>query len=80
MAFSQMNPQEGSMARAYNEFLSVIGKPLGMRGNTLTYADYVGSHSCNGPCGAGKGDHVPVIALTNIGGSAAHGWAREWVW
>jgi hypothetical protein len=39
VAFSQMNPQEGSMARAYNEFLSVIGKPLGMRGNTLTYAD-----------------------------------------
>jgi hypothetical protein len=63
VAFSQMNPQEGSMARAYNEFLSVIGKPLGMRGNTLTYADYVGSHSCNGPCGAGKGDHGPVIAL-----------------
>jgi hypothetical protein len=63
VAFSQMNPQEGSMARAYNEFLSVIGKPLGMRGNTLTYADYVGSHNCNGPCGPGKGDHGPVIAL-----------------
>jgi hypothetical protein len=63
VAFSQMNPQEGSMARAYNEFLSVIGKPLGMRGNTLTYADYVGYHSCNGPSGAGKGDHGPVIAL-----------------
>ena len=31
VAFSQMNPQEGSMARAYNELLSVIGKPLGMR-------------------------------------------------
>jgi hypothetical protein len=63
VAFSQMNPQEGSMARAYNELLSVIGKPLGMRGNTLTYADYVGYHSCNGACGAGKGDHGPVIAL-----------------
>jgi hypothetical protein len=63
VAFSQMNPQEGSMARAYNEFLSVIGKPLGMRGNTLTYADYVGSHSCNGPSGPSKGDHGPVIAL-----------------
>ena len=51
------------MARPYNELLSVIGKPLGMRGNTLTYADYVGYHSCNGACGAGKGDHGPVIAL-----------------
>ena len=51
------------MARAYNEFLSVIGKPLGMRGNTLTYADYLGVHSCNGPSGASKGDHGPVIAL-----------------
>jgi hypothetical protein len=51
------------LCSCYNEFLSVIGKPLGMRGNTLTYADYVGSHSCNGPSGPGKGDHGPVIAL-----------------
>ena len=63
VAFSQMNPTEGSMARAYNEFLSVIGKPNAMRGNTLTYADYIGSHNCNGPCGPQKGDHGPVIAL-----------------
>ena len=51
------------MARAYNEFLSVQGKSLAMRGNTLTYADYVGSHNCNSASGPGRGDHGPVIAL-----------------
>ena len=63
VAFSELDPMTGSMARPYNEFLSVIGKPNGLRGNTLSYADYIGSHNSNGSCGPTLGDHGPVIAL-----------------
>jgi len=63
VAFSQMNPKTGAMARPYAEMLSVIGKPLAMRGSTQTFADYIGSHNCNGPSGPALGDHGPVIML-----------------
>lgn len=63
VAFSNMNPGKAHMARPYQEFLNVIGKPLGLRGNTFTYAEYIGSHNSNGPSGPGLGDHGPIIAL-----------------
>eukprot|EP01049_Picozoa_sp_SAG25_P005096 SAG25_NODE_338_length_9538_cov_22.622630_8_plen_134_part_00 len=43
--------------------MSLFGKPLGLRGNTLTYAEYIGSHNSNRSSGPGKGDHGPIIAL-----------------
>ena len=71
VAFSELNPKEGQMARPYNEFLSVIGKPLGFRGNTMTFAQYIGKHNSNlgqfTALGAtevgGLGDMGPLIAL-----------------
>jgi hypothetical protein len=63
VAFSRMSPAKAHMARVYQEFLNVIGKPLAMRGNTLTYAEYIGAHNSNSPSGPGKGDHGPIIAL-----------------
>jgi hypothetical protein len=63
VAFTNMSPAKGLMARPYQEFLNVIGKPLGLRGNTLSYAEYIGSHNSNGPSGPGRGDHGPIIAL-----------------
>jgi hypothetical protein len=63
VAFSNMSPGKAHMARPYQEFLNVIGKPLGLRGNSLTYAQYIGSHNSNGSSGPGKGDHGPIIAL-----------------
>ena len=63
VAFSQMDPSKAHMARPYQEFLNVIGKPGAMRGNTLTFAEYIGSHNSNSPSGPGKGDHGPVFAL-----------------
>jgi hypothetical protein len=63
VAFSNMSPGKAHMARPYQEFMNVIGKPLGLRGNSLTYAQYIGSHNSNGSSGPGKGDHGPIIAL-----------------
>ena len=63
VAFSTMSPAKAHMARPYQEFLNVIGKPLGLRGNTMSYAEYIGSHNSNGPSGPGKGDHGPITAL-----------------
>jgi hypothetical protein len=63
VAFSQMDPSKAHMARPYQEFLNVIGKPGAMRGNTQTFAEYIGSHNSNSPSGPGKGDHGPVFAL-----------------
>jgi hypothetical protein len=72
VAFSQLDVKNGQMARPYNEFLSVIGKPLGMRGNTMTFAQYIGKHNSNlgqylGSADTKRsgnyGDMGPLIAL-----------------
>jgi hypothetical protein len=63
VAFAEMDVARAHMARPYQEFLHVIGKPSAMRGNTLSFAEYIGSHNSNGPSGPGKGDHGPIIAL-----------------
>jgi hypothetical protein len=74
VAFSELDVKTGRYTRPYNEFLSVIGKPLGMRGNTMTLAQYIGRHSSNLPEYAGTGtaatlksgnygDMGPLIAL-----------------
>eukprot|EP01049_Picozoa_sp_SAG25_P010238 SAG25_NODE_1098_length_4006_cov_14.152035_3_plen_215_part_00 len=42
--YSKISEEAGTISKLIDD----IGKPLGMRGNTLTYADYVGYHSCNG--------------------------------
>eukprot|EP01047_Picozoa_sp_COSAG01_P093467 COSAG01_NODE_24595_length_773_cov_3.532641_1_plen_216_part_10 len=68
VAFSQLDVKNGQMARPYNEFLSVIGKPLGMRGNTMTFSQYIGKHNSNvgqfvSNTAGNYGDMGPLIAL-----------------
>ena len=50
------------------ELTSVIGKPLGMRGNTMTFSQYIGKHNSNvgqfvSNTAGNYGDMGPLIAL-----------------
>jgi hypothetical protein len=55
-AYGALDTKTGQMARPYADYLSAIGKSLGLRGSTLTYADYTGYHNTNGACGTALGD------------------------
>ena len=55
-AYGALDTKTGQMARPYADYLSAIGKSLGLRGSTLTYADYTGYHNTNGACGTAQGD------------------------
>jgi hypothetical protein len=68
VAFTNMSPAKGLMARPYQEFLNVIGKPLGLRGNTLSYAEYIG-YSERGITSSESGSHgMRLSKPPSIGG------------
>jgi len=62
-AYGALDPSKALMSRPFNDYLSVIGKPLAMRGSTLSYADYCGSHNTNGASGPGLGDKGCVFMM-----------------
>jgi hypothetical protein len=67
VAFSDLDVHVGKMTRPYHEFLSVIGKPLGMRGNTMTLAQYMGRHNSNLGQYVGSDDNKPNGAYGDMG-------------
>ena len=43
--YTAMNPIQGKMQAPWNDYLSSIGRPTGMRGSQLTYTEYCGTHN-----------------------------------
>ena len=45
--YTAMNPIQGKMQAPWNDYLSALGKPNGMRGSQLTYSEYCGVHNAD---------------------------------
>jgi len=61
--YGALNTATGEMARPFADYLSACGKSLGLRGSTLSYAEYCGFQSVNGPCGTAKGEKGNVFIV-----------------
>lgn len=61
--YGALNTATGEMARPFADYLSAIGKSLGLRGSTLSYAEYCGFQSVNGACGTARGEKGNVFIV-----------------
>ena len=61
--YGALNTATGEMARPFADYLSACGKSLGLRGSTLSYAEYCGFQSVNGVCGTAKGEKGNVFIV-----------------
>eukprot|EP01049_Picozoa_sp_SAG25_P009328 SAG25_NODE_916_length_4775_cov_8.131737_1_plen_107_part_00 len=65
-----LDPAKGKMSRPFADYLSTIGKSLGLRASTLTYAEFCGFQNSNSESGKAKGDRGAVFTL-------ARGWCHK---
>jgi hypothetical protein len=56
IGYGDLDPAKGKMARPFADYLSTIGKSLGLRASTLTYAEFCGYQNSNSESGKAKGD------------------------
>jgi hypothetical protein len=53
--YSELDPTVGKMIRPFNDMISALGKPLGLRGSQMTFEEYCGHYNANGPSAASNG-------------------------
>jgi hypothetical protein len=60
IGYGDLDPAKGKMSRPFADYLSTIGKSLGLRASTLTYAEFCGFQNSNSASGAALGDRKCV--------------------
>eukprot|EP01047_Picozoa_sp_COSAG01_P013876 COSAG01_NODE_663_length_14420_cov_77.011382_6_plen_562_part_00 len=70
IGYGDLDPAKGKMSRPFADYLSTVGKSLGLRASTLTYAEFCGFQNSNSASGAALGDRGAVFmnrTITNSG-------------
>jgi hypothetical protein len=70
IGYGDLDPAKGKMSRPFADYLSTIGKSLGLRASTLTYAEFCGFQNSNSASGKAEGDRGAVFmnrTITNSG-------------
>ena len=70
--YTAMNPIQGKMQAPWNDYLSSIGRPTGMRGSQLTYTEYCGVHNTDVTHTRPGG----TSAIANVGKTCGGFWMR----
>eukprot|EP01047_Picozoa_sp_COSAG01_P051065 COSAG01_NODE_5225_length_4401_cov_24.113901_4_plen_553_part_00 len=66
IGYGDLDPTKGKMSRPFADYLSTIGKSLGLRASTLTYAEFCGFQNSNSASGAALGDRGAVFMNRTI--------------
>jgi hypothetical protein len=70
IGYGDLDPAKGKMSRPFADYLSTIGKSLGLRASTLTYAEFCGFQNSNSASAKAEGDRGAVFmnrTITNSG-------------
>ena len=55
--YSELDPTKGKMVRPWSDYISTIGKPLGLRAGVDSFSEYCGFKNHNGVSAASMGSH-----------------------